>query len=76
MLCYPAKPDKRFEYANGYCSVFPKGLEKHFKCEKGHIVLEDDYIVVVNNETPLEIEQRFLQEYATYYAETKNSDYI
>ena len=74
MSYYPEKPDKRFDYANGYCSVFPKGLEKQFKSGKGHIVLEDEYIVVVNNDTPKEIEQRFLKEYAEYYAETKNSD--
>ena len=74
MSNYPAKPDQRFEYADGYCSVFPRGLEKQFKSGKGHIVLEDDYIVVVNNETPKEIEQKFLKEYAVYYSETKNND--
>ena len=73
MLNYPAKSDNRFEYADGYCSVFPRGLEKKFNSGKGHIVLENDYIVVVNNGTPKEIEQRFLKEYAAYYAETKNN---
>lgn len=71
---YPASSNTRFSYADGYCSVFPKGLEKQFKSEKGHIVIADNYIVVVNNDTPKDIEKRFLKEYAEYYAETQNSD--
>lgn len=71
---YPARSDTRFSYADGYCSVFPKGLEKQFKSGKGHIIIANEYIVVVNNDTPQDIEKRFLEEYAKYYAETRNSD--
>jgi len=73
--CYPENPDNRFSYADGYCSVFPRGLEKRFKTENGHIVLEKEYIVLVNNDTPKEIEQRFLREYSEYYNKTKKDSF-
>jgi hypothetical protein len=57
---YPARKSNCFLYADGYCSVFPRGIEKQFKSGKGHIVLEDEYIVVINDDTPEDIERKFL----------------
>lgn len=56
-----------FSYANGYCSVFPKGLEKRFKVGDGALIIEDDYIIVVRNDTPESIKLRFIKEYAEYH---------
>lgn len=74
---YPARKSNRFSYADGYCSVFPRGIEKRFKSGKGHIVLEDEYIVVIKDDTPEDIERRFLKEYAEFYSKTqKNNIYL
>ena len=74
---YPARKSNCFSYADGYCSVFQRGIEKQFKSGKGHIVLEDEYIVVINGDTPEDIERRFLKEYAEFYAKTrKNNIYL
>lgn len=58
----------RFAYAEG-CWVFPKGLieKRGFKdCE---IHSESDYDICFKRDTPEDIKQRFIKEYAEYHKE-------
>lgn len=64
---YSNKTNNLFSYANGYCGVFPKGLESHFKAGDASLIIEDDYIVVIKNGTPDDIKNRFLKDYAEYH---------
>lgn len=62
--------EQLFPYAEDYCMVFPRGLENK-KTGKGSIVIEEDYIIYFKEETPEEIKQRFIKDYAEWYSEKK-----
>lgn len=61
-----------FEYASKYCMVFPKGLESRYD-GVGSVVAEDDYIIYFVPDTPEDIKQRFIKDYAEYHAKEKAS---
>lgn len=56
-----------FPYASDYCMVFPKGLEKNRKIGKGSIVIEEDYIIYFKEDTPDDVKERFIKDYADYH---------
>lgn len=56
-------------YAADYCMVFPKGLPN--KVGKGSIVETDDYIIFFREDTPENIKQRFIKDYAEHHAKIK-----
>lgn len=62
---YRTKP--LFPYAENYYMIFPKGMEKGRKVGKGSIVVEEDYIIYFKPETPEDIKQRFIKDYAEYH---------
>ncbi len=66
------RTESLFSYADGYYAIFPPGQENR-KVGKGSVVIEDDYIVYFNPETPEEIKNRFIKDYAEYYAKEKAS---
>lgn len=57
----------RFSYAKGYFAIFPKGFNRAVGA--GTIHETDDYIIYFKENTPKEIERRFVKEYAEYYKE-------
>ena len=59
----------RWPYINGYAMVFPKGFEKNSKIGAGFIVVEEDYIIYFTPETPENLKQRFVKDYAEYHAQ-------
>lgn len=65
-------------YAADYCMVFPKGLPN--KVGKGSIIETDDYIIFFREDTPENIKQRFIKDYAEWFAkkraEHENGIYI
>lgn len=61
-----------FEYAARYCMVFPKGLENR-EIGEGSLVIEEDYLIFFRKDTPENIKERFISEYASYYAENKDN---
>lgn len=60
-----------FPYAHGYYAIFPKGLEKDREIGQGSLVIEDDYLIYFRPETPENIKQRFIKDYAQYHKEQK-----
>ena len=54
-------------YAAEYCMVFPRGMEKEHKVGVGSLVIEEDYIIYFKAETPEDIKQRFIKDYAEYH---------
>lgn len=67
---YRSKP--LFPYADGYYAIFPKGLENR-DVGNGSIVVESDYIIYFKPETPDDIKQRLVKDYAEYYKKEKES---
>ncbi len=67
---YKYTSNSMFPYATGYCGVFPKGLENR-RVGEGSLIIEEDYIIFVKSGTPDEIKDRFIKEYAEYYAKKK-----
>lgn len=67
---YRSKP--LFPYADGYYAIFPKGLENR-DVGNGSIVVESDYIIYFKPETPDDIKQRLIKDYAEYYKKEKES---
>lgn len=61
-----------FDYASDYCMVFPRGMENRDVGE-GSIVIEDEYIIYFKKGTPEDIKERFIKDYARYYAKKKES---
>lgn len=61
-----------FPYATGYYMVFPKGLENRGVGE-GSIVVEDEYVIYFKPDTPENIKQRLIKDYAEYYKKEKES---
>ena len=67
---YPSK--HIFSYADDYCGVFPRSFEKRDH-GKGSIEIADEYIIYFKPETPENIKQRFIKEYAEYNRKRKES---
>ncbi|HOO07254.1 MAG TPA: hypothetical protein PLH83_12335 [Ruminococcus sp.] len=63
MLNYPGKP--LFPYATGYYAIFPAGLKRDVG--KGSIHETKDYIIYFKPDTPEEIKQRLIKDYAEYF---------
>ncbi|MGN0619204.1 MAG: hypothetical protein ACI4J7_09315 [Ruminiclostridium sp.] len=61
-----------FPYADGYYSVFPRGIEKR-NVGKGSIIVEDDYVLYFTSDTPDDIKQRLVKDYAEYHRKEKES---
>ena len=61
-----------FPYAEGYYSIFPKGLENR-DIGEGTIVVEDDYIIYFKPDTPESIKVQLIKDYAEYYKNQVNS---
>lgn len=61
-----------FPYATGYYGIFPKGFENR-EVGKGSIVVADEYVIYFKPETPEDIKQRLVKDYAEYYAKEKAS---
>ena len=66
---YNTKPT--FPYANGYYAIFPKGLEKNRKVGSGSLIIEEDYLIYFKPDTPENIKQRFVKDYAEYHKKQK-----
>ncbi len=65
-----------FEYAAKYCMVFPRGLEKTREVGAGSLVIEEDYLIYFRPETPDDIKERFIKDYAKYHKEQKDKRII
>lgn len=61
-----------YKYASDYCMVFPRGMENRDVGE-GSIVIEDEYIIYFKKDTPEDIKERFIKDYAQYHAIRKES---
>ena len=61
-----------FPYADGYFGIFPKSFANK-NIGNGSIVVEDDYIVYFKPDTPEEIKQRFIKDYAEHCRKQKES---
>lgn len=66
---YNSKP--MFPYASGYYAIFPKGLEKNRKVGAGSLIIEEDYLIYFKPDTPEDIKQRFIKDYAEYHRKQK-----
>lgn len=63
---YPA--ELPFAYANEYCyGVIPKGILDDREPGKCIVHKEEDYIIYFKENTPEDIKQRFIKDYAEYY---------
>ena len=62
-----------FPYAINYCMVLPKGLEKNREIGAGSLVIEEDYLIYFKPDTPEDIKQRFIKDYAAYHKKQKES---
>lgn len=63
-----------FPYAEGYYSVMPSGLAERFypeETERKHIA--DDYVICFALNTPNDIKQRLIKDYAEYHKKEKES---
>ena len=58
-----------FLYAEGYYAIFPRGIEINRNVGEGSIVIENDYIIYFKPNTPQEIKERFIKDYAQYHRE-------
>ncbi|MBQ7128889.1 MAG: hypothetical protein IJO19_02750 [Clostridia bacterium] len=67
---YRTKP--LFPYADGYYAIFPKGLENR-EVGEGSIVVADEYIIYFKPDTPENIKQKFVKDYAEYYEKQKQN---
>lgn len=65
---YSAKPP--FPYADGYYGIFPRGMEDR-DVGGGSLHIEEDYIIYFKENTPEDIKQRFIKDYAKYYKEQR-----
>lgn len=61
-----------FPYAEKYYAILPPAL-KNNEVGKGSIVIEDEYIIYFKPDTPENIKQRFIKDYAEYHAKEKAS---
>ncbi|MCI8604424.1 MAG: hypothetical protein HFE79_09830 [Ruminiclostridium sp.] len=61
-----------FPYADGYYGIFPRGMENR-DIGKGSIVIESEYIIYFKPETPDDIKQRLIKDYAEYHKKEKES---
>ena len=61
-----------FPYAEGYYAIFPRGLEKR-DVGNGSIVTEKEYVIYFKADTPQDIKDRLIKDYAEYYAKEKAS---
>lgn len=62
---YPA--NDRFAYARGYFGVFPKGFSR--TAGEGSTYETDEYIICFKKDTPEDIKQRVIKDYAEYHKE-------
>lgn len=65
------RSESLFPYASGYYAIFPKGLEKNRKAGAGSLIIEDDYLIYFKPDTPEDIKQRFIKDYAEYHRKQK-----
>ena len=56
-----------FEYASGYYGILPPGLPDRFYDSDGEKIFTEDYVICFKPDTPEEIKQRFIREYAEWY---------
>lgn len=61
-----------FPYATGYYMVFPAGLKRNVG--KGSIHETKDYTIYFKPDTPDEIKQRLIKDYAEYFEHHKTDD--
>ena len=66
---YPGKT--LFPYATGYYAIFPAGFKRD--AGKGSIYETKDYIIYFKPNTPEDIKQRLINDYAKYF-ETNEFD--
>ncbi len=64
--CDSYKSEPLFPYAIGYCAIFPAGFKRDVG--KGSIHETKDYIIYFKPDTPEDIKQRFIKDYADYFA--------
>ena len=67
---YRTKP--LFPYAENYYAIFPKSMKDN-QVGKGSIVVEDVYIIYFQPNTPEDIKQRLIKDYAEYYEKQKQN---
>ena len=61
-----------FPYAEDYYMIFPRGLENK-NVGEGSIVIEDEYIIYFKPETPEDVKNSLVKDYAEYYAKKKSA---
>lgn len=61
-----------FPYADGYYGIFPKSFENR-EIGEGSIVVENEYVIYFKPDTPDDIKQRLIKDYAEYYQKEKAS---
>lgn len=66
------RTESLFPYADGYYGIFPRGQE-HREIGEGSVVIEDDYIIYFEPETPEDVKSRFVKDYADYHKKQKES---
>ncbi|MCM1508517.1 MAG: hypothetical protein NC177_15510 [Ruminococcus flavefaciens] len=61
-----------FAYASEYCcGVIPKGILDDRKSGNCIVHKEEDYTIFFKENTPEDIKQRFIKDYAKYYKEQR-----
>lgn len=68
---YSSKP--LFPYAVGYYGILPPGLPDNFYNGEGDHVFTKDYVICFKPETPEDIKQRLIKDYAEYNSKQKES---
>ncbi len=63
--CDSYKSEPLFPYAIGYCAIFPAGFKRDVG--KGSIHETKDYIIYFKPDTPEDIKQRLIKDYAEYF---------
>lgn len=63
--CDSYKSEPLFPYAIGYYAIFPAGFKRDVG--KGSIHETKDYIIYFKPDTPEEIKQRVIKDYAEYF---------
>lgn len=70
-MMYRTKP--LFQYADGLYMILPPGIEKNRQIGEGSIVVEKDYVIFFKKETPEDVKQRLIKDYAEYHKKEKES---
>ena len=67
------RSESEFPYAEGYYGIFPRGAIEDRPVGAGSIVIEEDYTIYFRPDTPQDVKDRFVKDYAEAYKKRKAS---